>query len=868
MAPSGVLKFDVVGTGANLGDEGTIYAEAGWGVPSQVEAAVHIKSTKVLKELKITVELRGMIETRWSGNKPMVPGDILPTRFAKRFLHLTEVVRDKKEALQPNEFGMITLPFKMTLPPNGLPPTYSDRASTISYYFKVIIAYQDGMKLMKTHKELEIPIIVRMPESTRIHLLTSPSPIDHNPPPSPDKCGYSVHIPHRAFQPGDVLEADVTVFSSPQNAIVRSVAASVRTSIEYTGQDMSAKVSLAKPLAEAAEAVGGSVSQKAWTNRFSLRLDPAICRATLESPLINVKSYFFLEIFLKGSDAANITIDLPIVIVPVSRGEKNVGTTSQVSRGSMSSEVPNTPPALGPGLSPSSAGSNISSGVMPGSAPGSVVSVPFPAPRPGPPQARGARAPARGAGGPPPPPRAPGARPAPPPPRRGLRVPYPSPGLGPQQPLTALPPSAHDAFQQQQQQQQALYQMYQMQLAYQLQQQQHQQPPFSSSQSSVGVPTGPPMDGYGANMSRSMSERAPRVFPTGPNGAPPPAMGGPPQPYGAPAPQSMMMNPSQPGMEPPNMMRRAATNASAMYGNAGYQQQYMGRPVSPYQQQQQPQQGGQWDPNPPPRRSGGSIVDGGIRSPQRPGYAGPPPAYGQEPLSPDWQTLPSPSASTAPSTVPSSIDMPDMTAEGMLNNMMTAPAGQYGNPPPMPMGQYAQPPDRRLSRMPTGAAPENVHNLLTSRLGEAGGPSSASTGSSTTKSSALDKMDALLNALSATIDEAQPNPNPNLQNPPPPSAPLPPVPATPTGSEIMPTPPASPGGANLPAAGAQVRRTIKEPKRYRVIAEYVPQLDDELELFPGQVMIIRKIYGDGWASGLNLSTGKEGTFPLQNIEAL
>ncbi|KAJ3105761.1 hypothetical protein HDU97_007581 [Phlyctochytrium planicorne] len=103
MAPSGVLKFDVVGTGNNQGDEGSIFAEAGWGVPAVVEAAVQLKSTKVLKDLKITVELRGMIETRWSGDKPMIPGDVLPTRYSKRFLHLTETVRDKKEALTPNE---------------------------------------------------------------------------------------------------------------------------------------------------------------------------------------------------------------------------------------------------------------------------------------------------------------------------------------------------------------------------------------------------------------------------------------------------------------------------------------------------------------------------------------------------------------------------------------------------------------------------------------------------------------------------------------------------------------------------------------------------------------------------------------------
>ncbi|KAJ3140832.1 hypothetical protein HK101_003461 [Irineochytrium annulatum] len=64
------------------------------------------------------------------------------------------------------------------------------------------------------------------------------------------------------------------------------------------------------------------------------------------------------------------------------------------------------------------------------------------------------------------------------------------------------------------------------------------------------------------------------------------------------------------------------------------------------------------------------------------------------------------------------------------------------------------------------------------------------------------------------------------------------------------------------------RPVVKDPRRYRVIGDYLPQMEDEIELRAGQVMVIKKVFGDGWANGLNLTTGKEGTFPLQNIESI
>ncbi|KAJ3105760.1 hypothetical protein HDU97_007580 [Phlyctochytrium planicorne] len=765
----------------------------------------------------------------------------------------------------------------MDLPSNGLPPTYSDRAGSISYYFKVILSYQEGMKLLKTHRELEIPVIIRMPESTRIHLLTSPSPIEHNPPPAPDKCGYSIYIPHRSLQPGDTLEADVKVFSAPQNAIVRSVSASVRTSIEYIGQDCSATVSLAKPLAEEAEVVGGSVLNNAWANKFLLRLEPSVWRSSFESTLITIKSYFYLEIFLKGSDVANIAVEVPIVLVPPMKKESKLSNLSQLSRGSFSSDPAATPPnALG--ASPSF-GSIPPSPQMMGmnnpSAPGSVVSY------------------ASNNSNPPPP------------------------------PSNMLPPPAHEFQQQQQQQQQALLQMYQMQLALQMQQNQQNQQQNQQQQQ---------VEAWNASVARSVSDRLPGApgnsaqlrrtatnaagvpfnYPQYQNGNPMAAqqqqMPQQQQAYGSPSNVNgwdANPPPRRPGgsISDAPILTRTSSAAGGGYGGRLYGHD-------------------EWPASPAPTTI--SSVPSSIEMTNMTAEAMleqlvKTPAVVFDPRLQQPYAPPMPMA-------PQSIPPPERRLSRLGSYSEAGSAGTAVN-------------DAKLQNLLTRLAPaEGLPSAASNHSSASGGTtmagsSSASIASKTTGvSSAMEKMDALLNALSAMTDEAPTNNNnrtgaspipsshrsstlmgtpqqqpqqfaqalPNLpllnqELPTPPSSPSPALlqqqqqqqagfPSTPSaaaaaavaaaaaagglpgGPPSMPLP--SPPGTTPTGSPIQTRRTIKEPKRYRVIAEYIPQLDDELELYPGQVMIIRKIYGDGWASGLNLSTGREGTFPLQNIEAM
>jgi hypothetical protein len=41
-----------------------------------------------------------------------------------------------------------------------------------------------------------------------------------------------------------------------------------------------------------------------------------------------------------------------------------------------------------------------------------------------------------------------------------------------------------------------------------------------------------------------------------------------------------------------------------------------------------------------------------------------------------------------------------------------------------------------------------------------------------------------------------------------------------------------------------------------------PELDDEVELVPGDIMLVHKVFDDGWAAGENTKTGQIGIFPL------
>ncbi|OUM69015.1 hypothetical protein PIROE2DRAFT_57658 [Piromyces sp. E2] len=58
---------------------------------------------------------------------------------------------------------------------------------------------------------------------------------------------------------------------------------------------------------------------------------------------------------------------------------------------------------------------------------------------------------------------------------------------------------------------------------------------------------------------------------------------------------------------------------------------------------------------------------------------------------------------------------------------------------------------------------------------------------------------------------------------------------------------------------------IKKPRVRRVVYSFIADLPDELQLTPGQEVIIHKVFDDGYAYGENASNGQLGVFPITSL---
>ncbi|KAJ3193094.1 hypothetical protein HK101_005416 [Irineochytrium annulatum] len=789
-----VAQFDVVGLGANL-ENGKIVAEGGWGVASTVNAAIQLKASKVLKDAKVVVELRGITETKWTGSKPMEAHDKAPARVAKRFLQMVEVVRDKKEALQPNEFGVITLPFKIDLPKSGLPSSYEDRAGSISYYFKATLAYQDGMKLLKAHREVEVPLYIRMPESARQRLLSTASPLSHNAPFSSEKCSYTINVPTRTLQPGECLTADVAITSTPDGASIRLVNASLRSVIEYTGSERASQVKFPRPLSEAAESVGVPIppGSQPWSRRFSLLVDPSIAKASCESPLISIKTFFRFEIVLDTSEVPNVAVEVPVVVVPMLHDPNR-------SEGSSKSNSQPSPPTQYP-------------------TPNSLTGSPALHPVQQPPQH--------------PPPQPPQPQPIP---YAQSEVGYVSSqpanqyagsdvGGGYSYAQSDIGVGGGGGYHQQQhaanqQNQQHLQHQYNQQVA-QIQQiqQQQQQGVYNPQQQQLLQFYQQQMNMFAAMLqqneqmtrreqqvqqreqqqamvSRSMSERQPRGVQQQPqqqplNRIPPPQMS-------QQQTSSLQMSPQQPQQEGVGM-RRSATSAAGI------------PPRSPRAIRDGIPAGGYGEQ----RRKPSKESMGGRRPSKDEWGVLPSPAL-RRPSKDEWGVLPSPALS-AKSGSNEAVDMPEVNVDTMprLTDDRLMQLENLSKNAVQPYDPTRSPSFRPVNR---SGSEQKLQSLLT-RLAPVGA-TEAPRGVT-----ALDKMDALLNSLNEMTGS-------------PTSAQQPPFPGSQGGDvPISPTSPASVLGIGSTSPGK--RPSLKDPKRYRVIGDYMPQMGDEVDLRVGQVVVIK-----------------------------
>lgn len=76
------------------------------------------------------------------------------------------------------------------------------------------------------------------------------------------------------------------------------------------------------------------------------------------------------------------------------------------------------------------------------------------------------------------------------------------------------------------------------------------------------------------------------------------------------------------------------------------------------------------------------------------------------------------------------------------------------------------------------------------------------------------------------------------------------------------------GGASGSAPSGKLMGGSNSPEVMRVVYDYVPNLFDEIHLYAGDQIEVKAKFDDGWAYGLNLTSKKEGSFPLACVESL
>ncbi|KAF8937510.1 hypothetical protein BGZ47_009035 [Haplosporangium gracile] len=72
---------------------------------------------------------------------------------------------------------------------------------------------------------------------------------------------------------------------------------------------------------------------------------------------------------------------------------------------------------------------------------------------------------------------------------------------------------------------------------------------------------------------------------------------------------------------------------------------------------------------------------------------------------------------------------------------------------------------------------------------------------------------------------------------------------------------AAAGGA-LAAAGAGGREAMGKQSYCQALYPYQASMADELDLTPGDIVNVQRVFDDGWAVGVNMNTSNEGAFPV------
>ncbi|KAJ1542356.1 hypothetical protein HK405_010033 [Cladochytrium tenue] len=216
-----------------------------------------------------------------------------------------------------------------------MPPSFADASGSICYTLKVTVSYVEPGRLLRSNREVAAPVTVLMPraEADRLTRSDKARPQLQRSEPTQTRCGYDVRLSTRVLRPGDALVVDVCVFGLPKNTNVRILSASLRAVRLFFGPDnKNHQVRLPRPMDESSElfsSASGAASSGSFfstsgnapgggelTRRFTMVVDRAVAPPSMESPLISVRSFFRLEVVLDNTETPNVLADFPVIILP------------------------------------------------------------------------------------------------------------------------------------------------------------------------------------------------------------------------------------------------------------------------------------------------------------------------------------------------------------------------------------------------------------------------------------------------------------------------------------------------------------------------------------------------------------------------
>ncbi|KAJ3173964.1 hypothetical protein HK101_011000 [Irineochytrium annulatum] len=110
----------------------------------------------------------------------------------------------------------LQIPFSVPLPDVGLPPSFADPRGSIGYAVRVMVSYQEGMKIMRTSKVAE-----------------AASHLHHQEPYQENKVMYTLTIPRRALRIGEGLEMEIHVLNMPPGKFIKTMNVAISSQIEH-----------------------------------------------------------------------------------------------------------------------------------------------------------------------------------------------------------------------------------------------------------------------------------------------------------------------------------------------------------------------------------------------------------------------------------------------------------------------------------------------------------------------------------------------------------------------------------------------------------------------------------------------------------